>query len=307
MQKVIGVDLGGGSVKVGIVDSEGKISGKITKEIKPSFSGKDIADRVVEAIKEINGADIEVIGLGRPGPIELGKDFRIPNLPGLKNFNLKGAIEKEFPGKKVVMEKDADVAALAEWKFGIGKEKHIHSLIVLTLGTGVGSGVIIEGKLIKPTELGHIMIDSSSSAPYCGCGKQGCAESFISTPVIRNLYFSLGKVAPRNISTKVEGLEEINPESIAKKAREGDKICQMVYEKVGLYLGRLIVQIKRFYQPEIIILSGGISLAWDLFEPRLFKELENDKYLSNPEVYPSKLRDAGILGAGVIALDTLKI
>jgi len=260
IKKVIGIDLGGRSVRAGIVDSKGQIRRKVIKEIKPSFSGEEIVNKIVKAIQELVEDDIEAIGIGCAGMLKEGQVLRSSNLPGLTGFPLKQTIEKEFSGKKVVLENDADVAGVAEWKFGAGK-KGVRSLVVLTLRTGIGSGLVFEGKFIKPTEFGHIIIDSSDSAPFCGCGRQGCAERFVSTLGIRNLYFSLSNLDLRNALAEVESLKEINPEIIAKKAREGDRICQMVYERVGIYLGRLIIQIKRFCQPDIITLTGGISQA----------------------------------------------
>ncbi|MCM8815295.1 MAG: ROK family protein, partial [Candidatus Omnitrophica bacterium] len=181
MKKAIGVDLGGTYIKYGLVDETGKILKSGMLPTKAEEKNRDVViEQISLAIKNVWENDIEGIGIGTPGVVDnYGAVFESPNLPDWHNFNVKEVFEKKF-NKLVVVENDANSIAWGEYLFGAGKGTR--TIVCLTLGTGLGGGVVINGKLLRgaiysAAELGHMPVDYKGRK--CGCGSRGCIEAYV--------------------------------------------------------------------------------------------------------------------------------
>jgi glucokinase len=315
----IGVDLGGTNLRVAAYDGG---YGFLETIVLPTRLGEG-RDQVVrdmcEAIKALRGRgyghrEFAGIAVGTPGPLELPSGIlrNPPNLPGWDGFNLKTAITTNL-SSEVVLENDANLAALAEQRLGTGNRYGVADLCVLTLGTGVGNGLVLNGKIWGGTsgmagEAGHVIVNNEETLP-CGCGGQGCLEQYASaTAVIRMARECFGDAGP---STAYE---------VALLARSGDQQASDIFDAVGNALAVALTGLINTLNLPLYLLGGGVCEAWDLISPRMFRELEHRSYLyrlTKPEVLePTHLEacktyilkaelgpSAGLLGACVAGLE----
>jgi glucokinase len=249
--------------------------------------GREVVVRdICEAIRGLATKDYGVlrlggIGIGMPGPLELPEGIlrNPPNLNGWDGFNMRHAVESAL-ACNVAIESDANVAALAEQVLGTGRMHNVDSLCVLTLGTGVGSGFILNGQIWHGLtgmggEAGHIIVQSQGGAP-CGCGGHGCLEQYASaTGVIRMARERMGESAP---ATAFE---------LALLARGGNPLAVSVFETVGQALAIALTGLINTLNLPLYLLGGGISEAWDSFSPTMFYELRARSYiyrLTQPDI-----------------------
>lgn len=244
--KRIGIDIGGTNTKIGLV-----VKGKIQKEkILPTEKEPKLSIwAIANAIQEIAGEEgVESIGIGCAGLIDHKKGIvrTPPNLPRWHNFPLKRELEKilKIP---VFVGNDVNACALGEFYYGLGKGKR--NLFVLTIGTGVGGGIISAGRLLlgenfAAGEFGHTII--LPKGKRCRCGNQGCLEAYI------------GEKGIRRMARMVLG-KDLSPKEIGVRAKRGDRKAIKLIKKVGYYLGLGLVNVTHLFDPEIIIIGGGIS------------------------------------------------
>ena len=242
----------------------------------------------------------------------------LPNFPGWDYFPLRAAL-REASGLPVWLECDANAAALAEWKLGAGKATGLQSMAMLTLGTGVGTGIILEGKVWHGMvgmggEVGHATVNPEG--PVCGCGSYGCLEVYASATGLLRL--------AREIAQESEGTDglrrlmqtsEFSGVEVAKLARAGDPGAQKAFDQVGYYLGLGIANLTSTLDLPMVVVGGGLANAWDLFAPKLFETVR--KYsvvyrLAEPSQRMDREQDrtylrsavlgsnAGLLGAGLL-------
>jgi glucokinase len=246
------------------------------------------------------------IGVGSPGPLELpaGRLREPPNLPGWDGFPLRSTLEQTL-GTRVLVENDANVAALAEYALGRGKKLGVDSLCMLTLGTGVGAGIILRGQIWDGMsgmagEAGHLNIWTDGVA--CGCGGHGCLEPYASATGVRRM------ADERIADGKAPGLaalQERNPaftaQEVAELAQADDADARAIYEIVGQSLGIGLASLVNVLNLPLYVLGGGVAASWDLFSPALFEQLRHRSYvyrLTMPEISRAELgADAGLLGA----------
>ena len=310
----IGVDLGGTNIAVGLVDEEGRIVATDSRPTKPERGyeaiAKDIADIAFELIKRSNlsGSDIKSMGIGVPGVAdsEKGIVIRAVNL-----FWTKVPLAKEirkYIDLPIYMGNDANVAALAEAIFGAGKGSK--SSITLTLGTGVGSGFILDGKIYNGAhhfapELGHIVIGDNGIR--CNCGKIGCLETYASaTALIRE-----GKKAveknPNSLILKFANgdINSITAKNVIDAAKQYDEDAMRIFNDYVKYLAIGIVNVINMFDPEVIILGGGVANAGDFLIKPLKKEVAENilfKDLPYADIRKAELgNDAGIIGAAILS------
>jgi len=300
MKVFLGIDWGGTYIKAGIVNSNGKILKKIV------YSSGSLRERqaFISEIKKIKDTfknyHIKAVGIGAPGIInvERGSIYYLPNVPGWENFPLKTALTKELR-LPVFIDNDANVFALAEVRKGAGRGKS--RAIFLTLGTGLGGAVIFDGKIIEgvtsASELGHVVIDANGQK--CGCGGYGCIETFTGSNRLLEKYRALKKM--------VKAPSEVK--EIFDRAKAGEKEAIIVWQEFSKYLGKFLAGMVNIFNPQIIILGGGVSGAFSLFKPLLMKALKAQAMwpqFTGLKLVKAKLNDAGIIGAALLAKEKLE-
>ncbi|NLZ81281.1 MAG: ROK family glucokinase [Clostridiales bacterium] len=315
MQKLIfGIDLGGTSVKIGLFgENEGLLEDweiKTRKENNGAFILGDISDFVLGKIKEknISKDDVMGIGIGVPGPISSdGTIFSGVNL-GWGTFNVEKELES-LSGFSVKAGNDANVAALGEMWEGGGK--NYKNLVLITLGTGVGGGVIMDGKIVSGTngsagEIGHMPV-TDDETELCGCGKYGCLEQVASATGIVKVAKRL--LANSHVPSKLRDIKNLNSKDVFAIASEGDSIAIEVTEILGKYLGTALANISSVIDPEIFVLGGGVSKAGQVlidlvqkyYKVKVFSSCKDTKI-----VLAELGNQAGIYGAAKTLIDSQK-
>ncbi len=308
MRNVIGVDLGGTNIRFGLVTEEGEILRRLQAETK-STEGKN---KVIAKIK--HGIDILLvpekekiagIGVGCPGPLDSRKGiiFEMPNLRGWKRVALKKMLEKEFK-LPVKIQNDANCSALGEHWIGAGRD--VKTMIHLTLGTGIGGGIILNDQLwigrdSCAGELGHITI--SLNGPKCACGNYGCIEAYAAAQgIVRRFKERLKAGARSSLKKKIRNEKiQLTPRLIYLAAKNGDRLSKTIIEETGQYLGIAIASYVNIFNPEMVVLSGGIAQAGKLLFDAIKKEVKKRALAAmtkNLKIVKSELGDdSGILGA----------
>ncbi len=272
----IGVDVGGTNVKVALVDKSGSIVYSDTVPTRAEMGYEYTISNIIKAIQnlmkesKVDKSLIEGIGFGFPGQIDCDNGIvrLAPNIPGWVNIPIADIVSNEF-SIPVKVDNDVRCAALAELNFGAGRGAQ--NLICITVGTGIGSGLIINGKLVRGAsnaagELGHIKLQMKDG-PICGCGDTGCLEAFASGPGIVALaeeYIKGGK------STKFRELAnpDITPYIVAEAAKQGDVVAKKIFEIIGEYIGIGLASVVNLLNPEKVVIGGGVADAGDLlFNP----------------------------------------
>jgi len=292
----IGIDLGGTNLRVALVSEDGEIARKIKKP-----STEPILDAILSAIDEIKQTDIVGIGLGVAGLIDRRRCrvFISPNLHAIEGIDLVREIRSRF-SVPVMIENDANVAALGEKIAGAGKG--FDNFVLLTLGTGIGSGIIHKGKLLDVSaEIGHMSINTDGEK--CQCGNVGCLENYASArAMIAKAVIMLEKDNESLLKECCKGsIYKITPEDIYKAALEGDALSREILKDAGRFLGVGIANIINIMSPEAIILTGGLVGAWNIYVQEAIKEASRRAFkelFDAVKIIPSSLGDdAGIVGA----------
>lgn len=304
----IGVDLGGTNIKIGIVSENGKIIKKDSISSKSEEGPEKVIQQIKKAIRQIlNQSKVKIIGIGigTPGIVSSKKGTveNPPNFPGWDIIPLKKIIKKEFQ-TDVYIENDANAAAIGEMIYGAGK--NIQNFVMITLGTGVGGGIIMDRKIFRGEvgaagELGHITIDYNG--PKCNCGSRGCIEAYAG-----NRYL-ISRIS-EELSDKTDSLlykwtikenKELSPKLIYDAACENDEYAVSIISNVGKYLGYGISSVVNLLDITNIIIGGGVSgfgrILFDSVEQTLIERVMKP-FKSRINVKPARLKnDAGIKGA----------
>jgi glucokinase len=286
MNFAIGVDLGGTNLRVAAVTADGELLEKVTTGTKVSLGRDAVIDEMTNTIRELAQKSRKAgamlgIGIGVPGIIDerTGMLRESPNLPGWKDYPVKEAIERRL-GARVILENDANAAAVGEaWLGAARTAKH---MCMLTLGTGVGGGLVLNGRawhgmIGMAGELGHIMIEPNG--PKCGCGSHGCVEQFASaTAIVRMAHEAIQTgLAPQLARALAD--QEFSAEVIHNLAVQGDKPAQQVFEKVGWALGIVLAGLINALNLDMYVLGGGVSRAWSVFAPAMFAEIRRRSFV----------------------------
>ncbi|MCX5641726.1 MAG: ROK family protein [Candidatus Omnitrophica bacterium] len=268
MDKAVGIDLGGTFIKFGLVGRDGSILKQGQKESGGAKGRGEVLLRIETAIKEaLSGAklsEIKGIGIGTPGLVNsAGVVFLAPNLPNWNKIPLAEIFRKKF-GLPVKVENDVNAITWGEYLFGSGKG--FRTIICITLGTGLGGGVVVDGKLLRggtysAVELGHITINTNG--PRCGCGNKGCVESYVgSARIVSKAKKYLKKNQASIIPGLVNGnLTKITPKVISEACRKGDRLAAEIWKEVGADVGVMLADMVNVFNPEAIIIGGGVAQA----------------------------------------------
>ncbi|MCD6521330.1 ROK family protein [Candidatus Calescamantes bacterium] len=305
----IGLDLGGTFIKVGVVNEEGKVLRRAQIPTCAEGGRNKVLSQMEKAIRGVWKEGIEGIGIGTPGLVDReGRVFLAPNIPGWDNLPLRAYFEKKF-SLPVVVENDVNTITWGEYLFGAGKGTR--TMICITLGTGLGGGVVWEGKLLRGTkysavEIGHIPINFKG--PRCKCGNIGCIERYVGSRYICAMAKRSIKRGRKSLITElVNGdLEKITPKIISDAYKRGDELAREIWVKVGEYLGVLFSGLVNLFNPERIVIGGGVSQAGEiLFESvrKTIKERAFAVLTPGLEVVPAGLQqDSGIVSAASLII-----
>lgn len=309
-QYVFGVDVGGTTVKLGLFTEEGKILDKWEISTRTDDSGSHILPDIAESIeakmkeKKIDKADVAGVGVGAPGPIdEEGVVHRAVNL-GWGTFSIRDTL-RGLLNLPVSAGNDANVAALGEmWKGGgIGCK----DMIMVTLGTGVGGGIIINGKMLTGStgaggEIGHIHVEDKETES-CNCGNYGCLEQYSSATGIARL---ARQILEKSQKDSVLRTGKISAKTVFDAVKEKDEIAIQVAEQFGKYLGDCLAAISGVVNPEVIVLGGGVSKAGEILMDFIKPHYEKTVFHGSRDVkftLATLGNDAGIYGAAKLILD----
>jgi glucokinase len=312
---VIGVDLGGTNLRTAILSPDGSILDRHKEATHAADGWETVVARLIENIKRQRavavqqGFDVAAIGVGAPGVIQADKGIVVksPNFPDWNNLPLKDQLEKAL-GTPVFLENDANAAALGEQWRGAGRG--IRSMILLTLGTGVGGGIILDNKIWHGAdgmagEIGHMTLIPDGRP--CTCGNTGCLEMYSSARgIVQSFLEAQGKEA-NGIS---DGLKQISSEQVYEAAGAGNEIAVRVMKDMGRMLGIGIASLINIFNPERIVVGGGVKDAWPLFIGSTREEIMKRAFAvpaQRTEIVPSQLGDdAGMVGAAAVAFDLQK-
>ena len=308
----IGIDIGGMSIKGAAVDSNGRVYEKFSMPFIKGEPGEETIRKLAEIVKEYiaaNGLENKIagIGLGSPGTLDIKNGIvNYANNLGWEDLHVADIFHEVVP-YPVRLTNDANAASLGEAKFGAGRS--YESIIMLTLGTGVGGGIIINGKLYegnqgKGAELGHsvIVVDGEQ----CTCGRKGCLETYASaTALIRETKKAMHSNRRSMLWKLCPDIDLVSGKIPFEAAKKGDKVAIDVLDNYIKYLGEGILNFCNIFRPNVIVLSGGIANAGDYLFDRVNKYVKdrNYGYKMTPEVkiVPAELGyDSGKIGAAAL-------
>lgn len=314
-KNVIAVDIGGTNLRFGIVKKTGQIIHKIVRPTEADAGRDAVIKNIINGIDEIlylskiKKSSILGISLATPGFIDINKGIITfsPNLPGWRNVNL-GKIIKDSLDIPVTIENDANAAAFGERWLGAGKNSS--NLLCITMGTGIGGGIILDNKIWHGDkgmagEIGHITVNPDG--PLCNCGNYGCLEAYSSgTGIINRIIDAMKKGKKTALLSMIKnGINEITPEKIFLAAKKGDPLSLELVEDAGKYLGIAISDFANLLNIKTIILYGGLVSSFSLFAKRMKEEIIKrtiPSFSKEVKVLKAGLKgDAGIIGAaGVV-------
>lgn len=307
---VFGVDVGGTTVKLGLFDIDGRVLDKWEIPTRTENDGVNILPDIAVSIqdkmseKAITKEEVAGVGVGAPGPVD-GKGIihKAVNL-GWAEMNLKEVLSKLLADMKVEGGNDANVAALGEmWK---GGGQGYSNLVAVTLGTGVGGGIIVDGKILtgyngSGGEIGHIHVEDNETEP-CGCGNHGCLEEYASATGITRL---ANRKLQSSDKDSVLRQGEVSAKTVFDAVKAGDELAIEIAQQFGEYLGKGLAVIAGVVNPEIFVIGGGVSKAGDVlfdyirpvFEKTVFHGCKDTKF-----ALATLGNDAGIYGAAKLVL-----
>jgi len=296
---VLATDLGGTNMRMAAIDDAGTVLYRSKAKTPRSTDGEAIIEMGEECREQLPDANLIAVAAAVPGSIdfESGVITNAPNLPELDEFPMAREIRNRL-GIPAVLDNDANAAAIGEnW---LGASMGVDNSIMVTLGTGVGGGIFVNGQIIRGKdgtagEIGHINVEPDG--PPCGCGSRGCVEKYSSASAVVRM---AKEFAVENPSSSLNAQEGLTAEMVYEIAKAGDPAAIEVFRKQGHYLGLMLAGLINTLNPEAIVIGGGASGGWDLFVGTLQSEIKARCYKQPAErakIVRSRLGDdAGILG-----------
>jgi glucokinase len=303
----IGVDLGGTNLRIAAVSGQGELLEKVTLGTKVALGRDHVIGEMCEAIQQLSAKYRETgkllgVGIGVPGLIDMqtGMMRRAVNLPGWENYPVSAEIQRRlgFAGNdvRVVLENDARVAALGEqW---LGAARGIPNMAVITLGTGIGGGIVLGGKIWHGMsgmagEFGHVTIEPGGHP--CPCGNRGCAEQYASaSAVVRMAREVIASGEAPSLARAASSDAEFGAQSIYNLAIQGDEHARRIFQRFGRALGLLLAGLVNILNLEMYVIGGGVSSAWDAYAPNMFEELRERSLVYAATAPPDPLSSASL-------------
>ncbi len=317
---ILGVDLGGSKILTAVVDSQGEVL-LSDESITPVTKGREaviqsILDSAHRVLKQASVAisELTAVGVGAPGLSnpETGILFTSPNLPGWRNVPLKDIMQERL-GKKTFVINDANAAALGEFYFGAARG--VRNFIYITLSTGIGGGIITDGKIYSGAsgaagEVGHMTINDEG--PICNCGNRGCWETLASgTALAREARHRIKEGVRTSILEYAAGdVEKVTAQVIHSAAEQGDSLAKELIARTGYYVGVGLANLINIFNPELIVIGGGLSNIGDMLLEPAFKvagERAYEEAFQAVRFASAELgRNSGVLGAAAFALQEMR-
>lgn len=301
----IGVDIGGTNIRAALINSSGEVESKV----KESTGRKPVAvlHKLIDSLYSKHSKQICGIGLAVAGIIDRdeGIVLRSPNIQGLTGVNLEAEVKSRYK-TCIVVENDANAAAYGEKCAGAGRD--FKSFVILTLGTGIGGGIVMNNKLLSvAAEVGHMSINANGQ--QCACGNVGCLESYASASVIIENAVSEAEKGNSSILRNLYNgnFYKLSAEDIYKAALDGDVLSRSVLREAGKSLGIGIANLINILSPDAIILTGGLLGAWNIYVDSAIQEASKralKELYAKVKIIPSSLGDnAGIIGAAKLVFE----
>lgn len=314
---IVGIDLGGTKVRAALADKDGRLLVRMEMgtegEKGPGHVINKMVDLVKQVTKDVHMENVAGIGVAAPGPLDVhtGVVLRAPNMPGWINIPLRERLTQLLK-KPIYLDNDANAAAIGEQRFGAGQG--VQNLVYMTVSTGIGGGIIAHGRILHGMrglagEVGHMIIDAKGAK--CGCGNSGCLEALASgTAIARQAVQLIESGLPTVLTEMVnDDLTKITAELVTKAAEEGDGMCQELLQRAGENIGIGIVNLFHLFNPEVVVIGGGVSQAGDLIFTPIRETVEKramQGYHEGIPVIPSPLGDdVGLYGAIALVLPHL--
>jgi glucokinase len=308
---VVGVDLGGTNLRAGVFRPDGEKLERFSTATHIDRGREALMDSIAAGIARVTearrGERLLGVGIGVPGFILLEKGIitKSPNLPGLENFAMRDALQARL-GCRVVLENDANAAALGEKWMGAGRG--VDDLVLLTLGTGIGGGIISGGKVLHgylgmAGELGHITVEPRDGV-RCGCGNFGCLEAHASATAIVRMAEEAIRAGKSPGLARFRG--QVTSAQVYEAALAGDAEARSIFERMGRALGLGLAMLINTFNFPLYLLSGGVLAAWDLFAPAMLEETAKRSLTfrqTDTRIDKADLgEEAGLYGAAAVVL-----
>ena len=309
---VFAVDLGGTHLRAATIDENGQIHFRLKQKTPAAVDPQEIVSALIAAARvcdeqtNAEGKSIGSISVVVPGTVNgaAGKIITIPNIPCLDSFELAAALRNAL-GRRVILENDANAAAVGEmWQ---GAARTHRTIVCVTLGTGVGGGIILDGKLWhgmndSAAEIGHMCVEPFGSVA-CGCGSRGCLEVYASATAIVRM---AREGRPRHPTSSLNATDNLTAQAVFVAGKDGDMLALEVFHRMGDYLGIGMANVINILNPEMIVIGGGVANGWELFEQHMRHQVDEHAFplpASEVKIVPAECGDdAGLLGAARLAL-----
>src|SRR5882724_10587738 len=310
---VFAADLGGTHLRAATVDENGTIHFRLKQKTPHTADPDEIVRALVQAVRQCetqsktNGDGIRAVSVVVPGSVnvEQGLVVKAPNVACLDGFRLTAALTSELK-LPAILENDANAAAVGGMWQGAGHGRR--PIVCVTLGTGVGGGIILDGKLWRgvndsAAEIGHMCVDPFGGVA-CLCGSRGCLEVYASATAIVRM---AREARPRYSDSLLHSGEDLTAEDIYQAGIKGDELALEVFRRMGVYLGIGLANLINILNPEMIVIGGGVVNAWELFDKHMHREI-GERAFPVPAaevkvVAAERGDDAGLLGAAYLALN----
>lgn len=307
---VFAADLGGTHLRTATVAENGEIHFRLKRSTPQGERADEIVRALVLALRECEeqggpAGFIRAVSVVVPGTVNVedGVVVKAPNVPCLDGFRLAAALESELK-RPAILENDANAAAVGEMWQGAGRGHR--TIVCVTLGTGVGGGIILDGKLWRgadgsAAEVGHMGVDPFGGVA-CTCGSRGCLEVYASATAIVRM---TREAHPRYPDSALHVSEELTSERIYRAGLAGDELALEVFRRMGVYLGIGLANLINIINPEMIVIGGGVANGWELFEKHMLHEVAERAFplpAGRVAIVPAECGDdAGLLGAARLA------
>lgn len=310
---VLAADLGGTNLRMAAIDAGGSILYRTKRATPRAERAEEIVRAIVQSAEECRQAiqkkgipKLVAVAIPAIVSVERGIVLEAPNLSSLNGVLISDVLENQL-SLPCILENDANAAASGEnW---LGASKGYKNSIMVTLGTGVGGGIIIEGKILRGAdgtagEIGHLCVEPFGAA--CGCGSRGCLEQYASATAVVRLTRELGKQYPKS---NLLGKNHLTSLDIYEAGQLGDDLAVEAFRQQGFYLGVALAGLINLLNPEVIVIGGGASAGWKLFMPHVIEQIRQRAYREparRAQIVPALCGDdAGMLGAAKLAFDNL--